>query len=73
MRLKNEIVEKIRSTRDLKLELMYRMRWSEAKLYKALRDNAEDSDLTKISSLKIISAGLGVSEEQILEAEALSV
>jgi hypothetical protein len=69
MKVKNEIIEMIRKNAELKRELLYRMCWSEPTLYRLLRRNEDNSDLTKIVPLKLIATGLGLPESEILTSE----
>ncbi|MDR1984106.1 MAG: hypothetical protein LBQ28_04715 [Prevotellaceae bacterium] len=66
MKVKNEIIEMIRENQSLRRELLYRMEWSEATLYRNLRENPVNGDLTKTLALKIIAEGLGIKENEIL-------
>ena len=69
MKVKNDIIKKIRESASLKRELLYKMGWSETTLYRYLRENSTDGDLTKASALKIISTELEISESEILTDE----
>jgi hypothetical protein len=69
MKVKNEIIEMLRKNAELKRELLYRMGWSEPTLYRHMRENAINGDLTKFMPIKIIACGLGVSEASILTEE----
>ncbi len=69
MKVKTEIIEKIRESQAVKRELLYRMGWSEPSLYRYLRENEVNGDLTKALPVKIIAAGLGVRENTILSEE----
>jgi hypothetical protein len=69
MKVKNEIIEMLRKNTELKRELLYRMGWSEPTLYRYMRENAINGDLTKVLPVKLIAEGLGVEENKILIAE----
>ena len=66
MRIKNEIIEMLRKNADIRREIIYQMKWSEPTYYRILRENEVNGDLTKILPLRLIAAGLGVSENEIL-------
>jgi hypothetical protein len=69
MKIKNEIIEKMRLNADVKREIIYKMRWSEPTYYRILRENEVNGDLTKIVPVRLIASGLGVSENEILTEE----
>jgi hypothetical protein len=69
MKIKKEIIELLRKNAELKRELLYHMSWSEPTLYRLLRENSVNSDLTKFMPIKIIACGLGMSETEILTEE----
>ncbi|MDR1198293.1 MAG: hypothetical protein LBK94_04670 [Prevotellaceae bacterium] len=67
MKVKNDIIKKIRENQTLKRELLYQMEWSETTLYRHLRENAVNGDLTKMSVLNIIASELAVNIGDITE------
>ena len=69
MIVKNEIIKRIRESQDLRRELLYRMEWSEATMYRLLRDNAANGDLTKIAVLTIIAQFLQIEISEITEGD----
>ena len=69
MKIKNEVIEKLRQNADVRREIIYRMKWSEPTYYRILRENEANGDLTKIMPLRLIASGLGVSENEILIEE----
>jgi hypothetical protein len=69
MKIKQEIIEKLRQNADVRREIVYQMKWSEPTYYRILRENEMNGDLTKIVPVRLISSGLGVSENEILTAE----
>ena len=66
MRVRNEILSRVKADADLKRELMYRLGFSEATLYRYLSQNAADGALTKVKAVKIIALKLGLGEDMIL-------
>jgi hypothetical protein len=73
MKIKDEIIKKIRENADIRRELLYRMEWSEPTLYRLLRENAVNGDLTKIFVLRIVATGLGVPEVDIIEGANIQI
>jgi hypothetical protein len=69
MKIKNEIIEMLRENAEIRRELLYKMRWSSPTLYRHLRENAVNGDLTKFLPIKLIASGLGFPENEILEEE----
>jgi predicted DNA-binding transcriptional regulator AlpA len=69
MRVKNEIIEMLRKNAELKRELLYRMGWSEPTLYRHMRENTINGDLTKVLPVKLIAEGMGMPESEILTVE----
>jgi hypothetical protein len=66
MRIKNEIIEMLRKNAEIRRELLYQMRWSTPTLYRHLRENAVNGELTKFLPVKLIATGLGLPEAEIL-------
>jgi hypothetical protein len=69
MKIKQEIIELLRKNTEIKRELLYRMGWCEPKIYKLLRENTTNGDLTKALPVKLIASGLGMPESEILVEE----
>ncbi|MDR0874187.1 MAG: hypothetical protein LBN27_12105 [Prevotellaceae bacterium] len=67
MKLKAKIIEKIRQTPEVKRELIYQLNISHGTFFRQLRENADENTFTTMKAVKIISAGLGVPESEILE------
>jgi hypothetical protein len=66
MKIKNEIIKMLRKNAELRRELLYRMAWAEPKLYRLLRENSVNGDLTKALPIKLIAIGLDMPEAEIL-------
>jgi hypothetical protein len=66
MRIKNETIEMLRKNTEIRRELLYQMRWSTPTLYRHLRENAANGELTKFLPVKLIANGLGMPETEIL-------
>jgi hypothetical protein len=66
MRIKNEIIEMLRDNAEIRRELLYQMRWSTPTLYRHMKDNEVNGDLTKFLPVKLIATGLGMPEAEIL-------
>jgi len=66
MKLKQEILEKIRADRNLRNRLMCDLPISHGTLYSVLKENKENNVLTKSNALDIISAGLKIKNKKSL-------
>jgi hypothetical protein len=69
MRIKKEIIKMLRENAEIRRELLYQMRWSTPTLYRYLRENAVNGELTKFLPVKLIAAGLGLPAAEILVEE----
>jgi hypothetical protein len=69
MRIKKEIIKMLRENAEIRRELLYQMRWSTPTLYRHLRENAVNGELTKFLPVKLIAAGLGMPTAEILAEE----
>ena len=69
MKVKDEIISKLRLSQRAKNRIMYELSISSATLYRFLKENAMDSDLTKARVVRLIAEELGLPEDSILEEE----
>ena len=67
MKVKKWVLDRVRQNAKLKRELIYHLEISESKLYRLLRENRINGDLTIVKSVQIISAGLQIPASEILE------
>jgi hypothetical protein len=67
MRIRNEILEKVRKHTRIRRKLAFRMDISEASIARLLKENSDNGDLTKKIALITIAEGLSLPENLIIE------
>jgi DeoR/GlpR family transcriptional regulator of sugar metabolism len=66
MKLRNDILEKVRNSTEIRREFARQLDVSDASIGRYLKENAENGELTKVIAIKIIAEKLVVSEDLIL-------
>lgn len=66
MKLKVEIIERIKGRSDIKRNLVNASKLNRYSVWRWLNDNEEDGPLTKIKFLEIISEGLNLTIPELL-------
>jgi hypothetical protein len=67
MKIKVEIIERIRGRRDIKHKLMSALNSDRFKLNRWINRNDHEGKLVTLTALKIISEGLNVKQSEITE------
>jgi len=67
MKIKKWVLERIRANGKIKRELIYQLEISESKLYRLLRENRANGELTAMKAVQIIGNELDIPNNEILE------
>jgi len=68
MKLKQEILEKIRADRNLRNRLMCDLPISHSSLYSILKENKKNNSLTKVQALNVIAQYLSIDVRLLTES-----
>ena len=66
MKLSNDVLEKLKFSRKAKARLMYEFNVGHSSMYRWMRDNESDGELTRVKAVRIIAEELGLPENTIL-------
>ncbi|HCC51461.1 MAG TPA: hypothetical protein DEQ30_04895 [Porphyromonadaceae bacterium] len=67
MKVRSEILEKIRTSTEIRRELARQLDVSDASIARYIRNNEENGDFTKVIAIKVISNKLNIPEDSVLE------